>query len=67
MDYQQLITGVGTSAAPAWTEVNGKILLVWKGEGTDTRLFFTLTSSATPAPTITDKYSFPPLKIPSEL
>jgi hypothetical protein len=64
MDYQQLITGVGTSAAPAWTEVNGKILLVWKGEGTDTRLFFTLTSSATPAPTITDKYSFPTAQNP---
>jgi hypothetical protein len=58
MDYQQVVTGIGTSAAPAWTEVNGKILLVWKGSGTDTGLWFTVTSSATPAPTITDKYSF---------
>jgi len=59
MDYQQNVTGIATSAAPAWTEVNGKLLLVWKGEGVDTRLRFTLTSSAAPAPTITGKYSFP--------
>jgi len=58
MDYQQLITGIDTSAAPACAEVNGKILFVWKGEGDDVGLWFTVTTSATPAPSITDKYSF---------
>jgi hypothetical protein len=59
MDYQQVISGVDTSAAPAWTELDGKLLLVWKGEGVDTQIWFTLTSSATPAPDSTGRYSFP--------
>jgi hypothetical protein len=48
MSVQEQIGGVGTSEAPAWTISGGKTLLAWKGEGTDTGIYWSTTSGLDP-------------------
>jgi hypothetical protein len=57
--YQQQMPPIqfGTSAAPSWADVNGKIFVAWKGQGSDTRLFSNQSTSATPNPN-SGQYTF---------
>jgi hypothetical protein len=49
MGFQENISGVGTSEAPAWTVHNdNSVWIVWKGSGTDTTIWFTSAPSLQP-------------------
>ena len=41
MGNQQVIPGVGTSASPSCTHAMDSLWLAWKGEGSDTQIYFT--------------------------
>jgi Peptidase family C25 len=60
MPLQRAIPKIGTSAAPSWTVHDGKeIWLAWKGEGSDTGVYVTSSTSLRPDLT-TGEYHFNP-------
>lgn len=59
MSLYQLIPNIATSTSPAWAVNGKKTILVWKGEATDTQLYWSTSSTLTPD-TKTNKYDWPP-------
>ena len=48
MNIQATVPNVGTSAGPAFCVLDGKPYLAWKGEGTDTAMYWTVASTLEP-------------------
>ena len=62
MTLQEQVPGVGTSLGPAWTIYGSKTLLAWKGEGTDSRIYWATTSAYDPDSN-SNQYSWSPQQV----